>query len=129
VDALAPSNFLMTNPQVLRETIATGGENLVRGMNNLLRDLERGGGQLRVSMTDETAFQLGRKRRHEPGQGDLPERPGAAHPVPADHERGVPPAARDHPALDQQVLHPRPAEKNSSSAGRGAGHTVFVMSW
>jgi polyhydroxyalkanoate synthase len=60
VDALAPSNFLMTNPQVLRETIATGGENLVRGMNNLLRDLERGGGQLRVSMTDETAFQLGR---------------------------------------------------------------------
>jgi len=36
VEALAPSNFLMTNPQVLRETVATGGENLMRGMNNLL---------------------------------------------------------------------------------------------
>jgi polyhydroxyalkanoate synthase len=41
VDALAPSNFLMTNPQVLRETLRTGGQNLVRGMNNLLADLER----------------------------------------------------------------------------------------
>src|SRR3989440_11516513 len=68
VDALAPSNFLMTNPQVLRETLATGGENLVRGMNNLLRDLERGGGQLRVSMTDETAFQLGRNVATSPGK-------------------------------------------------------------
>src|SRR6185503_12188420 len=58
VDALAPSNFLMTNPQVLRETLRTGGQNLVRGMNNLLADLEKGGGQLRVSMTDESAFQL-----------------------------------------------------------------------
>src|SRR5688572_749517 len=40
VDALAPSNFLMTNPQVLRETVASGGQNLVRGLNNLLNDLE-----------------------------------------------------------------------------------------
>src|SRR5436305_5299982 len=56
VDALAPSNFLMTNPQVLRETLASGGQNLVRGLNNLLADIEKGGGKLRISMTDETAF-------------------------------------------------------------------------
>src|SRR5919197_3141960 len=60
VDALAPSNFLMTNPQVLRETVASGGQNLVRGLNNLLADLDRGGGELRISMTDENAFKLGR---------------------------------------------------------------------
>jgi len=68
VDALAPSNFLMTNPQVLRETLRTGGQNLIRGMNNLLADLEKGGGQLRVSMTDESAFQLGRNVATTPGK-------------------------------------------------------------
>src|SRR5207237_6528668 len=68
VDALAPSNFLMTNPQVLRETLASGGQNLVRGLNNLLADIEKGGGKLRISMTDETAFQLGRNVATSPGK-------------------------------------------------------------
>src|SRR5436190_7000700 len=68
VDALAPSNFLMTNPQVLRETLSTGGQNLVRGLNNLLADIEKGGGELRISMTDETAFQLGRNVATTPGK-------------------------------------------------------------
>src|SRR5687767_13652961 len=68
VDALAPSNFLMTNPQVLRETVASGGQNLVRGLNNLLNDLEKGGGKLRISMTDESAFQLGRNVATTPGK-------------------------------------------------------------
>ena len=44
-EALAPSNFVMTNPQVLRETLSTGGENLLRGLNNLLGDIEKGDGQ------------------------------------------------------------------------------------
>src|SRR5918999_6091512 len=60
VDALAPSNFMLTNPQVLRETVASGGQNLVRGLKNLLADIEKGSGQLRITMTDENAFQLGR---------------------------------------------------------------------
>src|SRR5437660_4037612 len=68
VDALAPSNFLMTNPQVPRETLSSGGQNLVRGLNNLLADLEKGGGELRISMTDETAFQLGRNVATSPGK-------------------------------------------------------------
>src|SRR5690606_18636062 len=49
VDAIAPSNFAMTNPAVLRATIESGGENLVKGLNNLLRDLEAGKGQLKIS--------------------------------------------------------------------------------
>src|SRR4051795_11042283 len=68
VEALAPSNFLMTNPQVLRETVATGGENLMRGMTHLLPPPTRGGGQLRVSMTHESAFQLGRNVATSPGK-------------------------------------------------------------
>jgi polyhydroxyalkanoate synthase subunit PhaC len=68
VDALAPSNFAATNPQVLRETMASGGHNLIKGLNNLLADIEKGEGQLRISMTDEAAFQLGRNVATTPGK-------------------------------------------------------------
>src|SRR5690606_39245559 len=44
VDAMAPSNFVMTNPEVLRATVESGGENLIKGLQNLLDDLERGKG-------------------------------------------------------------------------------------
>ena len=59
VDALAPSNFVMTNPQVLRATLESGGENLVKGLENLLDDMEEGKGQLKIRMTDPEAFELG----------------------------------------------------------------------
>ena len=48
VDALAPSNFLMTNPEALRATIESRGENLLNGLKNLLDDLERGKGRLAI---------------------------------------------------------------------------------
>jgi polyhydroxyalkanoate synthase len=59
VAALSPSNFVLTNPEVLRKTRETGGENLVHGLNNLLTDLERGRGNLRIKMTDTEAFRVG----------------------------------------------------------------------
>ncbi len=60
IDALAPSNFLLTNPEAMRETVNSGGQNLVKGLNNLLEDLSRGDGeQLKVRMTDTEAFSLG----------------------------------------------------------------------
>ncbi len=68
IDALSPSNFVMTNPEVLRVTAETGGENLLKGLEHLLSDLERGGGKLRISMTDETAFEVGRNVAVTPGQ-------------------------------------------------------------
>ena len=68
VDAMAPSNFIATNPEVLRATVETGGENLVHGLENLLADLERGGGQLRISQTDEDAFEVGRNIAVTPGK-------------------------------------------------------------
>ena len=58
VDAMAPSNFVMTNPEVLRTTIETGGENLVKGLEHLLKDLERGKGELRISMTAQVYIVL-----------------------------------------------------------------------
>jgi polyhydroxyalkanoate synthase subunit PhaC len=68
IDALSPSNFTLTNPEVFRETLRSHGQNLIRGLNNLLRDIEEGGGNLRVKMTDTTAFELGRNVATTPGQ-------------------------------------------------------------
>ncbi len=68
VDAMAPSNFLWTNPQVLRATLESGGENLVKGLENLLSDLERGKGQLRIAMTDYDAFKVGENLAVTPGK-------------------------------------------------------------
>jgi polyhydroxyalkanoate synthase len=67
-DAMAPSNFVMTNPEVLRATIESGGENLVKGLQNLLSDLEKGNGQLQISMTDQDAFEVGVNVATTPGK-------------------------------------------------------------
>lgn len=68
VDALSPSNYLMTNPEVLKATIDSNGENLVHGLENLLEDLERGKGHLRISMTDTSAFEVGKNIAVTPGK-------------------------------------------------------------
>jgi polyhydroxyalkanoate synthase len=68
VDAMSPSNFLLTNPEVLRKTAETGGENLLKGLNNLLADLEQGKGRLRIKMTDMEAFTLGENIGVSPGK-------------------------------------------------------------
>ena len=59
VDAMAPTNFVATNPEVLRETFESGGENLINGLQNVLDDLERGKGKLRIKKVDEDAFEVG----------------------------------------------------------------------
>ena len=68
VDALAPSNFLLTNPEALRATIESRGENLLNGLKNLLEDLERGKGQLAIKMTDMEAFRIGENIAVTPGK-------------------------------------------------------------
>jgi polyhydroxyalkanoate synthase len=68
VDALSPSNFAHTNPEVVAATMESGGGNLVKGLENLLDDLERGKGELKVSMTDRDAFEIGRNIATTPGK-------------------------------------------------------------
>jgi polyhydroxyalkanoate synthase len=67
-DAMAPSNFPFTNPEVLRATIESGGENLLRGLSNLLSDLERGKGRLNIRTTDLQAFTPGVNVATTPGK-------------------------------------------------------------
>ncbi len=59
VDAMAPTNFAATNPVVLRRASETNGESLYEGLKHLLIDLERGKGELKISMTREDAFEVG----------------------------------------------------------------------
>jgi polyhydroxyalkanoate synthase len=68
VDAMSPSNFVLTNPEVLRKTAETGGENLIKGLNNLRSDLERGKGRLSIKMTDTDAFRIGENIAVTPGK-------------------------------------------------------------
>ena len=68
IDAFSPTNFALTNPEVFRATIASGGQNLVRGLHNLLDDIERGNGKLKISMTDSKAFELGVNIATTPGK-------------------------------------------------------------
>jgi polyhydroxyalkanoate synthase len=130
IDALAPTNFVLTNPEVLRETVASGGQNLLKGLNNLLDDLARGGGKLRVSMTDENAFKLGENIavtsgkvvfqnellqliQYEPTTKQVNRRPLLI----------VPPWINKYYILDL---------RESNSFVKWAvdqGHTVFIISW
>ncbi|HYN13462.1 MAG TPA: class I poly(R)-hydroxyalkanoic acid synthase, partial [Burkholderiales bacterium] len=130
VDALSPTNFLLTNPQVLRETLSSGGQNLVRGLKNLLADIEKGGGQLRVSMTDETAFKLGQNVATTPGkvvwQTDLMQLIQYQPTTREVYKRPlviIPPWINKYYILDLR-------EKNSFIRWAvDRGHTVFVLSW
>ncbi|MEV5023766.1 class I poly(R)-hydroxyalkanoic acid synthase [Sphingobium sp. LMA1-1-1.1] len=64
LDAIAPSNFPLTNPMVVQRTIQSGGENLVKGLKHMLADLEKG----QLSHTDGTAFEVGRNIASTPGK-------------------------------------------------------------
>ncbi len=67
-DAFSPSNFLLSNPAALREAVESGGESLLRGMENFAADLGRGGGQLSISQTDSAPFKVGENVATAPGK-------------------------------------------------------------
>ena len=67
-NALAPSNFVLTNPEVLRETLASSGDNLVRGMKMLAEDIEAGRGTLRIRQSDPSNLEVGVNMATTPGK-------------------------------------------------------------
>ncbi len=68
VDMIAPTNFLGTNPDALEKAVATDGESLVKGLENLVADLEANNGEMVVRLADESAFQLGGNIATTPGK-------------------------------------------------------------
>ena len=67
-NALSPSNFVLTNPELLRETLASNADNLVRGMHMLAEDIEAGGGDLKIRQSDAATFEVGRNLAITPGK-------------------------------------------------------------
>ncbi|MCA3376143.1 MAG: class I poly(R)-hydroxyalkanoic acid synthase [Roseomonas sp.] len=130
VDAMSPTNFALTNPEVLRRTAETGGENLLKGLSNLLTDLERGQGNLRIRMTDESKFKVGENIAVTPGkviyQNDLMQLIQYAPTTDKVLKRPLlilPPWINKYYILD---LRP----KNSFIRWAvDQGHTVFMVSW
>jgi polyhydroxyalkanoate synthase len=130
IDAFSPSNFALTNPEVFRATVASGGQNLVRGLNNLLDDIERGNGKLRISMTDANAFELGVNIATTPGKvvfrNELIELIQYAPSTPKTFKRPlliIPPWINKFYILDLR-------EKNSLIRWCvDSGLTTFVISW
>ena len=130
IDAMSPSNFLLTNPEVLRKTAETGGENLLRGLNNLLGDLERGKGKLAIKMTDLDAFRLGENIAVSPGkvifQNELMQ---LIQYAPSTEQVLKRPLLILPPWINKfYILDLRP--KNSFVRWAvSQGHTVFMVSW
>jgi polyhydroxyalkanoate synthase len=130
VDAMSPTNFAMTNPEVLRRTAETGGENLLKGLSNLLTDLERGQGNLRIRMTDESKFKVGENIAVTPGkvvyQNDLMQ---LIQYTPTTEKVLKRPLLILPPWINKYyILDLRP--KNSFIRWAvEQGHTVFMVSW
>ncbi len=67
-NAIAPSNFVLTNPELLRETLASNADNLVRGMHMLTEDIKAGNGNLRIRQSNSSKFEVGRNLALTPGK-------------------------------------------------------------
>jgi polyhydroxyalkanoate synthase len=130
VDAMAPSNFALTNPEVLRATAESGGENLIKGLQHLLEDLERGKGKLQVKMTDLDAFEVGRNLAITPGkvmfQNDLIQ---LLQYDPVTEQVAKRPLLIIPPWINKYyILDLKPANSLIKWLTE-QGHTVFVISW
>jgi polyhydroxyalkanoate synthase len=129
-DALSPSNFILSNPEVLRTTVQTRGRNLLRGLANLLRDLDEGKGPMPFRMSDPDAFHVGDNLANTPGdviyQNDLMQLIQYRPTTETVHRRPllvIPPWINKYYILDLGE------KKSFIRYWVEQGHTVFVVSW
>jgi polyhydroxyalkanoate synthase len=130
IDAMSPSNFLFTNPEVLKATIESHGENLVRGLRHLREDYLQGDGKLNIRMTDTKAFKFGVNIATTPGkvvfQNDLMQLLQFAPSTTTVHKTPlllIPAWINKYYIFDMQP------ENSYVKWLTDQGYTVFVISW
>jgi polyhydroxyalkanoate synthase len=128
--AISPSNFILTNPELFRETMATNGENLVRGMKMLAEDIAAGGGELRLRQADYSKFEVGKNLATTPGKviarsevAEIIQYQPTTETVLRRPLLICPPWINKFYILD---LNP---QKSFIAWAIAQGHTVFVISW
>ena len=129
-DALSPSNFPLTNPEVLRATLETNGENLAKGLKNLLEDVEESKEMFTIQTADKQAFEVGKNLAATKGkviyQNDLMQLIQYAPTTKTVYKTPlliIAPWINKYYILDMQ-------EKNSFVKWLvDQGHTVFITSW
>ena len=130
IDAMSPSNFAMTNPQVVKATVESKGENLVKGLQNLLTDLERGKGKLAIRQTDMKAFQVGGNVATSPGkvvfQNDVIQ---LLQYAPSTEEVYAMPLLIVPPWINKFYILDLKPENSFIKWATEQGYTVFVISW
>ncbi|MFA7276631.1 MAG: class I poly(R)-hydroxyalkanoic acid synthase [Pseudobdellovibrionaceae bacterium] len=130
VDALAPTNFAMTNPEVLKATLNSKGQNLIKGLENLVEDLERGGGELEISKTRYESFEVGKNLGITPGfvvyENELMQ---LIHYTPTTKEVYKTPLLILPPWINKYYILDMRAENSFVKWAVDQGHSVFVISW
>ncbi len=130
IDAVSPSNFALTNPQVVKATVESKGENLLKGLQNLLADIERGKGQLAIRQTDMNAFKVGENIATTPGkvvyQNDIMQ---LIQYAPATEEVHEVPLLIVPPWINKFYILDLKPENSFIKWATEQGYTVFVISW
>jgi len=128
--AYSPSNFPVTNPEVLRQTIATNAQNLLDGADLLAADLERSGDLMKISQTDANAFELGRNLATTPGkvvfQNELLQ---LIQYTPTTEKVRTRPLIMVPPWINKYYILDLTSSKSLIKYVVDQGFTVFVVSW
>ncbi|CAM5412687.1 polyhydroxyalkanoate synthase [Aquamicrobium terrae] len=129
-NAISPSNFILTNPELFRETVASNGENLVRGMKMLAEDIAAGRGDLKLRQADPTSFEIGKNIAVTPGKvvgrSDVAE---IIQYAPATETVLKRPLLICPPWINKFYILDLNPEKSFIRWAVEQGHTVFVISW
>ncbi|MER8446841.1 class I poly(R)-hydroxyalkanoic acid synthase [Mesorhizobium sp. M1066] len=129
-NAISPSNFILTNPELFRETVASNGENLVRGMKMLAEDIAAGKGDLKLRQADYSPFEIGRNIATTPGK--VVGRSDVAEIIqydPATEMVLKRPLLICPPWINKFYILDLNPQKSFIRWAVEQGHTVFVISW
>ncbi len=130
LNAIAPSNFLWSNPEVLRLTMESGGQNLIKGFEQLTEDMEKSSQMLSISMTDSDAFQLGENIATTPGKVVFRNRMfELIQYTPTTAEVNKRPLVIIPPWINKFYIMDLREENSYIRWALNEGHSVFVISW